>query len=150
MNRTLDKFAQAESRSHSRRLVQNQAAELARERRRAQDMDGRVFAGEDSNIRGPDVYHNVQQVKVDSQKQPAEIARNRVKPALMKEKIRLDGIKTRRVGRDDRAGRGPGQNVMSWQPHEMTGVETPPNRPGMAIIKRVSATEAEPGDTSPS
>ena len=42
---------------------------------------------------------------------------------------------------------GPSQNVMSWQPHVMTGVETPPNRPGMAIIKRVSATEAEPGDT---
>ena len=36
---------------------------------------------------------------------------------------------------------------MSWQPHEMNGVETPPNRPGMAVIKRVSATEAEPGDT---
>ncbi len=29
----------------------------------------------------------------------------------------------------------------------MKGIETPPNRPGMAIIKRVSATEAEPGDT---
>ena len=42
---------------------------------------------------------------------------------------------------------GPSQAVMSWQPHVMTGVETPPNRPGMAIIKRVSATEAEPGDT---
>ena len=36
---------------------------------------------------------------------------------------------------------------MSWQPHEMKGAETPPQRPGMAIIKRVSATEAEPGDT---
>jgi uncharacterized repeat protein (TIGR01451 family) len=29
----------------------------------------------------------------------------------------------------------------------MTGIETPPNRPGMAIIKRVNAMEAEPGDT---
>jgi uncharacterized repeat protein (TIGR01451 family) len=26
-------------------------------------------------------------------------------------------------------------------------VETPPNRPGLAVIKRVSASEAEPGDT---
>ena len=42
---------------------------------------------------------------------------------------------------------GPGQTVMSWQPHQMTGVETPPQRPGMAIIKRVNASEAEPGDT---
>ena len=29
----------------------------------------------------------------------------------------------------------------------MTGVETPPDRPGLAVIKRVSAVEAEPGDT---
>ncbi len=29
----------------------------------------------------------------------------------------------------------------------MTGVEPPPDRPGLAVIKRVSATEAEPGDT---
>ena len=29
----------------------------------------------------------------------------------------------------------------------MTGVETPPQRPGLAIIKRVNAAEAEPGDT---
>jgi uncharacterized repeat protein (TIGR01451 family) len=36
---------------------------------------------------------------------------------------------------------------MSWKPYEMKGLETPPNRPGMAIIKRVSASEAEPGET---
>ena len=29
----------------------------------------------------------------------------------------------------------------------MTGVEVPPDRPGLAVIKRVSVTEAEPGDT---
>ena len=29
----------------------------------------------------------------------------------------------------------------------MTGVEPPPDRPGLAVIKRVSAVEAEPGDT---
>ena len=78
LNRTLDKFAQAESRSHSRRLVQNQAPELARERRRAQDMDGRVFAGEDSNMRGADVYHNVQQVQ---DRLPEADRRDRPQPA---------------------------------------------------------------------
>ena len=29
----------------------------------------------------------------------------------------------------------------------MTGVEVPPDRPGLAVIKRVSVAEAEPGDT---
>jgi uncharacterized repeat protein (TIGR01451 family) len=146
LNRALDKSAQTESRSHSRRLVQNQAAELARLRRRAQDLDGRVFPGVDSNMRGPDMYHNIQQVRIGSQKQPAEIARNRVKPAQFKEKLRLDGIKTVESPVMTGLVEGASQAVMSWQPHVMTGVETPPNRPGMAIIKRVSAAEAEPGD----
>jgi uncharacterized repeat protein (TIGR01451 family) len=36
---------------------------------------------------------------------------------------------------------------MTWGTHEMTGVETPPNLPGLAVIKRVSVAEAEPGDS---
>lgn len=110
-------------------------------------MAGRTSAGEKSDMRGPDIYHNVQQVKVDSQQQPVQLTRVRVKPAQFREKLRLDGIKS--VESTVMTGRveGAGQAVMSWQPHEMTGVETPPRRPGMAIIKRVSATEAEPGDS---
>ncbi len=147
LNRSLDKFALRESRAYPRPLVQNQAAELARERSRAQAMAGRIATGEDSNMRGPDLYHNVQQIKVDSQQQPAQLTRNRMKPALIKEKIRLDGIKSVESPVMTGLVEGPGQTVMSWQPHEMKGVETPPQRPGMAIIKRVDATEAEPGDT---
>jgi uncharacterized repeat protein (TIGR01451 family) len=37
--------------------------------------------------------------------------------------------------------------VMTWTPRETVGVETPPNKPGLAVIKRVSAGEAEAGDT---
>ena len=42
---------------------------------------------------------------------------------------------------------GASEAVRVWGTHQMTGVETPPNRPGLAVIKRVSAAEAEPGDT---
>ena len=35
---------------------------------------------------------------------------------------------------------------MSWTPRETVGVEVPPNKPGLAVIKRVSASEAEAGD----
>lgn len=143
----LDRFDVAEGRAFSRRLVQNQAPELARERRRAQSAQGRVVHGESSDMRGTSGYDNIQQIREGSQEQPAEIARNRVKPGLMKEKIRLDGIKTAESPVMTGVAVGPSQNVMSWQPHQMTGIETPPNRPGMAIIKRVSAKEAEPGDT---
>jgi uncharacterized repeat protein (TIGR01451 family) len=98
-------------------------------------------------MQATDGYHNVQQVKTGSQQQPAHVARNRAKPGLMKDKVRLDGIKTAESPVMTGVLQGPNQSVMSWQPHTMTGVETPPDRPGMAIIKRVSATEAEPGDT---
>src|SRR5262249_24211795 len=86
----LDSFAMAVPRSDSKRLVQNQAAELARERQRAQGLKGKVVASEGSDMKGLDVYHNLQQSKVGSQEQGAEIARNRVQPVQMKEKIRLD------------------------------------------------------------
>jgi uncharacterized repeat protein (TIGR01451 family) len=147
INLKLDRFATAENRAYSKRLVQNQSPELARERRRAQGLAGKVLTNEDSNMRGPDVYHNIQQAKTDSQEQGAEIARNRVRPVLLREKIRLDGIKIAESPVMTGVVEGPGQAIMSWKPHEMKGVETPPNRPGMAIIKRVSASEAEPGDT---
>ncbi len=42
---------------------------------------------------------------------------------------------------------GASEAVKVWGPQDMTGIETPPDRPGLAVIKRVSATEAEPGDT---
>jgi uncharacterized repeat protein (TIGR01451 family) len=147
LNRTADKFDVAASRSYARRLVQNQGAELARERSRAQAMAGRIAAGETSDMRGPDVYHNVLQVKVDSLEQPVQVARNRMKSALIKERIRLDGIKSVESPVITGLVEGPGQTVMSWRPHEMTGVEPPPPRPGLAIIKRVSVSEAESGDT---
>ena len=35
---------------------------------------------------------------------------------------------------------------MTWTPRETVGVEVPPNKPGLAVIKRVSAGEAEAGD----
>ncbi len=42
---------------------------------------------------------------------------------------------------------GAGQTVMTWTPRETVGVEEPPNKPGLAVIKRVSSGEAEQGDT---
>ena len=36
---------------------------------------------------------------------------------------------------------------MTWPPMDITGVEVPPKKPGLAVIKRVDVAEAEPGDT---
>ena len=80
-------------------------------------------------------------------KQTAELARNRQKAGLVKEKLRLEGIKSAEAPVVTGIVEGASEAVKVWAPHQMTGVETPPNRPGLAVIKRVSATEAEPGDT---
>ena len=62
-------------------------------------------------------------------------------------KVRLQGIKTAESPVVTGIAEGASQAVMIWPPHQMTGVETPPHRPGLAVLKRVSVTEAEPGDT---
>jgi uncharacterized repeat protein (TIGR01451 family) len=36
---------------------------------------------------------------------------------------------------------------MAWKPQEAVGVEEPPDKPGLAVIKQVDRAEAEPGDT---
>ena len=133
--------------AQSRRLVQNQSPELARDRSRASGFKGREYIDEESNNRGAAGYENLAQVSSNVMNQSPELARNRQKPGMAKVKVRLQGIKTAESPIVTGVGEGTGQAVMVWNPHQMTGVETPPNRPGLAVIKRVSATEAEPGDT---
>ncbi len=81
------------------------------------------------------------------QHQSSELASNRQNPGQLKEKIRLDGIKTAEGPVIAGMTESPSEAVRVWAPHQMNGVEVPPDRPGLAVIKRVSAVEAEPGDT---
>jgi uncharacterized repeat protein (TIGR01451 family) len=131
----------------SRKLVQNQSPELARIRSRASGFKGRIYTDEESNNRSAAGYENTTTAQLKTQKQGPEVARNRQKPGMAREKVRLQGIKTAETPLVTGIEEGASQAVMVWGTHQMTGVETPPNRPGLAVIKRVSATEAEPGDT---
>jgi uncharacterized repeat protein (TIGR01451 family) len=135
------------ARAESRKLVQNQSPELARNRSRASGFKGRIYIDEESNNRAAGGYENVSQVSSNTQKQSPELARNRQKPALAKVKVRLQGIKTAESPVVTGITEGASAAVMIWPAHQMTGVEVPPNRPGLAVIKRVSVQEAEPGDT---
>jgi uncharacterized repeat protein (TIGR01451 family) len=137
----------AVAKEQSRRLVQNQSPELARNRSRASGFKGRAYIDEESNNRAPAGYENVAQLSSNVQNQSPELARNRQKPGMARVKVRLQGIKTAESPVVTGIEEGASEAVKVWAPHQMTGVETPPNRPGLAVIKRVSATEAEPGDT---
>ena len=142
-----EKSQTASVKAQSRRLVQNQSPELARDRSRASGFKGRAYIDEESNNRGAAGYENLAQVSSNVMNQSPEQARNRQKPGMARVKVRLQGIKTAESPIVTGVVEGTGQAVMVWNPHQMTGVETPPNRPGLAVIKRVSAAEAEPGDT---
>lgn len=131
----------------SRRLVQNQTPEMSRNRERPSGFKGRISTDEESNRRVVGGYENLVQVSSNRQKQSPELARNRQQASLAKKRIRLQGIKTAEAPVVTGITEGASQAVRVWGPHQMTGVETPPNRPGLAVIKRVSAVEAEPGDT---
>jgi len=146
-DKTIDKVARTEASTASRRLVQNQGAELARNRARAAGLKGRLLTSEESNNRAPSSYIGATLTAVDIQKQTAEIARNRQKAGQVKQRLRLDGIKSAEGPVITGIVQGASEAVRVWAPHAMTGVETPPDRPGLAVIKRVSAVEAEPGDT---
>jgi uncharacterized repeat protein (TIGR01451 family) len=137
----------ASVKEQSRRLVQNQSPELARNRSRASGFKGRVYIDEESTNRAPAAYENIARVSTNVQKQSPELARNRQTPVMARVKVRLQGIKTAESPVVTGITEGASQAVMVWPAHEMTGVETPPNRPGLAVVKRVSVAEAEPGDT---
>lgn len=141
---SLDKVAGA---IPPRRLVQNQGAELTRERVRASGLRSRLIIAEGSNNRGLAAYAGGVLFAINQQKQKPEFTRDRTKPMSHKTKIKVLGIKTGETPLVTGIVEGASEAVKVWGPHAMTGLETPPDRPGLAVIKRVSAPEAEPGDT---
>jgi uncharacterized repeat protein (TIGR01451 family) len=143
----LSKPLQSNSLAGSKKLVQNQSPELTRERSRASAVRGKLYIEEKSNNRGPSAFRGDVMTITNLQKQNPELARNRQIPAQIREKIRLDGIKTAEGLKIQGLSESPSEAVKVWGPHQMTGVEVPPDRPGLAVIKRVSVNEAEPGDT---
>ncbi len=130
-----------------RRLVKNEAAEMARDRRNAQIERGNTYPGVGSDVRGAMGYVKDDSVLVGSRTQSAEVQARRQAPMVAREKVKLTGIKTVEAPIVADLVQGTAEAVRSRPALEMTGVETPPNRPGLAVVKRVDVTEAEPGDT---
>lgn len=145
--RAVERQALEAAKEGPKRLTQKLNAESALHRARASGLASRVRAGSHTELRvlsGYDASTHlaggvmVQNVQKESLRQKAGLDRGRVKP---------DGIKTAEGPVLTGVIEGAGQTVMAWTPRETVGVETPPNRPGVAVIKRVSAGEAEAGET---
>ena len=136
----------ATSRQYAKRLVKNEAVEIDRGRLRASGLAGRVFAGEHEELRVLSGYDNATHIINHLLTQGPEQYRNRFKPLTNTEVERAVGIKTGAGAVVTGIVQGAGEKVMSWPAARPVGVEVPPNRPGMAVIKRVSSGVAEPGE----
>jgi uncharacterized repeat protein (TIGR01451 family) len=145
--RTLAKETSEAGRVGPGRLVKNQGAELARNRARASGTEGKAHAGVHSDLRVVSGYDNTVGVARNLKLQTAETSRARVKAAGMRDRAKSVGIKTAESAVITGIVEGAGEAVMAWVPRETVGVETPPKSPGLAVVKRVSAGEAEAGDT---
>ena len=139
--------ADMDVRQRAGRLVQNQAAEASRARLRASSMAARIHVGEAEELRVLRGYDSSVHIAGHILTQGARNVRLRQKAGAFREQQRPQGIKITQKVVLTGIVEGAGEQVMSWRPDEVVGVETPPNRPGLAVIKRVSAAEAEPGDT---
>lgn len=135
-----------EGRQGPRKFTQNATAEASRHRMRPSGMIGRVAVGSHIELRVLAETDAVTVLRGHVDVQGPEFANNRQKAALMREKVLPLGIKTAESAVVTGIVQGAGEQAMAWKPQEVAGVEVPPNKLGMAVIKRVSAGEAEPGD----
>lgn len=126
-------------------IIRNQAAELARQRARVSALTGKNFAGEHIEIRVLQGFDRTLSVETRDLSQNPQIVLDALKAVTDREVQGPVPITTAEGAVVSGIAEGPGQMVMAWKPLEMAGVEVPPDQPGMAVIKQVSAGVAEPG-----
>ncbi|MDE2507005.1 MAG: DUF11 domain-containing protein [Planctomycetota bacterium] len=130
----------------TKRFTQNQAAEIDRGRARAAGTRSRSYVGATSDQRVAGAYENGANIRGYVETVGSEMSKGRQKLGGVNTRLRLDGIKTAEAAVLTGIVEGAGEAVMTWTPRVTVGVETPPDRPGLSVIKTVSASEAEPGD----
>ena len=129
-----------------RPLVRQEPPVIMRHRARASEAALNVVAsthGEVSILQGFDSLARAVPIKLA---QLPATASNRQQAALIKGKVPPLTIKTAEGVVVTGIIQGANQRVMAWKPQELAAVETPPDRPGLAIIKRASAGVADSGD----
>lgn len=129
-----------------KKLNQKEMAETARHRARASGLAGKVYPGEHSEIRVLSGYDTLVHVSGNRLAQKVEVNKTREKAMKSGIVIGPQKIKSAETAVVTGIIEGAGQTVMTWTPREIVGVEEPEKKPGLAVIKQVDASEAEPGD----
>jgi uncharacterized repeat protein (TIGR01451 family) len=142
----MERQAGIESQQNPLKLTRNQALEAARHRSRASALLGRDGVARHTEFRILAGSDTITQIAGHVFTATPETKNTNLMPSQATNRLRLDGIKTAEGVVVNGILQGPNQRVMAWKPQEIAGVETPPNRPGMAVLKQVDRSEAEPGD----
>ncbi len=127
-------------------MTQNQAAQIGRHRARASEVEMPIGARGYSEIRVLAALDTLNRVHGHVEVRGPETKANRQKAGLLERDLRALGIKSAESAVVTGIVQGAGEKVMAWKPQELAGVEVPPDKPGMAVIKQVDADQAEPGD----
>ncbi len=147
MNERLERQSLAAANQGPKKLALAQNAEVGRVKMKASGLSTRVFTSENSEVRILSGFDTPTLITTDKLVQSVDTRIQKQKAGLMKIKIKAEGLKSAESPVVTGIIAGPSQMVMTWPPREVAGVETPPRKPGLAVVKLVSADEAEPGDT---
>ena len=147
MNERMERQEQSAGNQGPKKVAIAQAAEIGRVKSKASGLSTRVFASEGSEVRVLGGFDVPTLLATDKLVQSVDRKVQAQKAGLMKIKTKAEGIKSAEGPVVTGIVAGAGQTVMVWPPREVAGVEVPPKKPGLAVVKLVSADEAEPGDT---
>ncbi|HEU5118287.1 MAG TPA: DUF11 domain-containing protein, partial [Isosphaeraceae bacterium] len=147
-NETLARQEMSASKQGSRKFTKNETAVLNRHRSRVSEAESKTYAGTYSELRvlaGLDTFdHLGGHVEITG----PNLRETVLSPRAAQMDIKLEGLNVPTSATVSGVVVGAGEQKMSWKPQELAGVELPPDRPGLAVIKRVNVSEAEPGDTA--
>jgi uncharacterized repeat protein (TIGR01451 family) len=129
------------------RLVKNQSPEARQTRERASGLSIRQGVESHIELRVLSATDVVTHVAGHAQNISPETQAMKTGPELLRLRAAAQGIKLGEAAVVTGIVEGAGQQVMAWKPQELAAVEEPPHKPGLAVVKQVSASEANPGDT---
>lgn len=135
-----------EQRQNPKRLVQNESAQAHRHRQRASSIQSRILPFNFTEVRVLQGYTSVEHMAGFVRVQNGGMLLQREKAAGMRGVTRPIVLKTAETAVVTGIIESANQMIMAWKPQEIAGVELPPDKPGLAVVKRVSQGVAEPGD----
>jgi uncharacterized repeat protein (TIGR01451 family) len=145
-NERLERQELRAARQGPRRFTKNQAPHAARERLRPSELarpEGTTYYDEVRVLHSADQFTHVAGHVLN---QGPETSKDVDRAAAILTPERLHAIKTAESPVVHGVVAGPNEQAMAWKPQETVGVEEPPAKPGLAVIKQVDAQDGEPGD----